>query len=91
VCGNIDEAAKSVVVFAQPANAAATLEALRAAREVVPGWLWILVTSAKVQCTDNAVSVLSGAPPAAATTYVTDGEGKVVLETFGLPPLHALQ
>lgn len=39
----------------------------------------------------GTVPVFKGKAPATATTYVLDGEGKVVLETFGLPPLAALQ
>jgi hypothetical protein len=35
--------------------------------------------------------VLSGRPPGPATTYLVGPEGNVVLETFGMPPLRALQ
>ncbi len=38
-----------------------------------------------------AVPVLSGKKPATATTYLLDNAGTVVLETFGFPPLRAIQ
>ena len=37
------------------------------------------------------VFVFSGEPPATATTYLMDRRGKVVFETFGMPPVRIVQ
>ncbi len=50
-----------------------------------------LVTPGPVECGETPFPVLEGKAPGGARTYLTNGDGDVVLETFGLPPLHAIQ
>ncbi len=42
-------------------------------------------------CESAPCPVLQGKPPASAATYVLDTEGRVVFESFGLPPLRAMK
>lgn len=42
-------------------------------------------------CESAPCPVLHGKPPATATTYVLDTSGRVVYESFGLPPLRAMK
>ncbi len=82
------------VVFYVPASEAVeTLETLEEAKNVISSFHYqvVLVLDGAAQPMASSLPIMQGAPPGVATTYVTDGAGKVVLETFGLPPLVALQ
>lgn len=68
-------------------EAAAKLDALLASR--APAVL--IAVNGLYACGDAPLPVLRAAPPATATTYLLDAAGKVLLETFGLPPLRAFQ
>ncbi|MCC6142243.1 MAG: carboxypeptidase regulatory-like domain-containing protein, partial [Candidatus Hydrogenedentes bacterium] len=89
ICGEVPADGAGLYLFASVAEApayAAALGSLRASgRSTVA-----LIVPGSMDCTGLTVPVLRGAPPARATTYVTDAAGNVVLETFGIPPLHLL-
>ena len=51
----------------------------------------VLITAGPVECGETLFPILKGTPPGAARTYLINGAGDVVLETFGMPPLHAIQ
>ena len=81
-----------VVIYCSSAEAEMVVDGLAAARGVLAGrdLFFAVVVDGDYQCTGAGLSVLQGTPPAAATTYLVDGSGTVVLETFGMPPVHAL-
>jgi len=96
LCGEIPKkSARSqaaVVVYCNGQDAPAVIDALTQARQIAgaPGIFFAVVVSGQYTCGAQAIPVLSGAAPATATTYLVDSEGKVALETFGLPPISAL-
>jgi hypothetical protein len=90
VCGERPvDAAGHVFVFAPVAEAQAYASALDrlTTAETRP----VLVVPGSYECGATTIPVLRGAPPARATTYVINADGRVILETFGMPPTHLLQ
>ncbi len=87
------EAGPAVVVFAGQEEAAAVMESVQNARTLLePTPLkWAVAVDGVYSGGESSVPVLSGKSPGRATTFVLDRAGKVVLETFGLPPLRVLQ
>jgi len=53
--------------------------------------MFALVVDGGSAVEDAPFPVLEGQAPATATTYLLGDDGKVVLETFGLPPFCALR
>ena len=98
LCGALPEEKDSekggmLVVYTGEREADRVLDGLKNTREILgadgPGMA--VVVDGVYTCRESNIAVLVGRPPTAATTYLLDSAGKVVLETFGLPPLRALQ
>jgi len=83
----------AVVFYCKPADAPMVIETLTAAQSVFPDEriVFAMVVDGSYACENSAIPVLSGQAPGPATTYLVDPEGKVILETFGMPPLQGLQ
>lgn len=83
----------AVVIYCAASEAAMVAEALSIARGLFPAdTLDLAVVSAGPFSGDShGIPVLTGQAPGPATTYVVDATGAVTLETFGLPPLRAIQ
>ncbi len=84
--------APALVVYVGAAQAALAAEAMQEALSILdrPALLAALVVDDAIACPDVSFPVLKGKAPAAATTYLLDAGGTVVLETFGLPPLFGI-
>lgn len=52
--------------------------------------LFAVVVDGKIECDSADIPVYRGSSPNVARTFVTDSSGKVVLETFGMPPMFAI-
>jgi hypothetical protein len=88
------ESTPAVVLYTGAQGAPMAAESLAEARAIFgsDALLFVLSVSGSVSLPDTPdIIVVRGSAPAAATTYVLDSAGKVVLETFGMPPLRALQ
>jgi hypothetical protein len=86
----------AVVVYAPAPESALAFEALIEAQHVLNEFgvaVALVVEDLAPLAAHNhpALPVFEGTAPARATTYLTDADGYVVLETFGMPPLFALQ
>lgn len=97
LCGDADElkafrGKPAVVIFCRPEEAGMVAEGLAVAQELFAGrgLSFHVVVDGDAACETNGIAILSGKAPGVATTYLVDGEGNVVLETFGMPPLHAV-
>lgn len=94
VCGPaLQPRAKTVAVFCPAEEAAMTAESLAQMVKAAPQLdiAVCVVAAPRPSCEHADVPVLSGVAPGAARTLVLDAGGKVVLETFGLPPVSALR
>jgi hypothetical protein len=82
----------AVVVYCRPEEAAMTIEGLAVARKHFEdeALVFAVVVDGEVACGESGLPVLRGEAPGSAATYLLDGKGTVLLETFGMPPLHAL-
>lgn len=79
------------VMYCPASEAPMVLEGLSAVRAIVnDAVILAVVVDGTYAAPDSPIPVLSGQPPAPGTTYLTGSDGKVVLETFGLPPPHLL-
>ena len=83
----------AVVVYCRADEAPMVLEALAAARDMLPpgDLLWVMVVDGGYACDDAPILVLAGRAPGPGSTYLVGSDGKVVLETFGMPPLRGVQ
>jgi hypothetical protein len=83
----------AVVVYCAPTDAGMVVEGLAEAKRIVNrGDIEFVAVIDGMAAPENAdVTVAGGKAPGTATTYVVASDGKVALETFGLPPLRALQ
>lgn len=82
----------AVYIFCAPDEAAVvsgSMESVRTAVHTSDIRLALVVDGAP-PALGGSVPVFTGKPPGGATTYLTDAQGRVALETFGLPPLQAL-
>ncbi|NIR30389.1 MAG: hypothetical protein GWN84_13985, partial [Gammaproteobacteria bacterium] len=79
----------ALVVHADIDEAPVVAESLGRVRELVdrPNILFAVVVQDDMPCADSPVPILQGRAPSAATTYLIDRSGEVVLETFDLPPM----
>ncbi|MBI5092435.1 MAG: carboxypeptidase regulatory-like domain-containing protein [Candidatus Hydrogenedentes bacterium] len=83
----------AVVMYCSAQDAPAVIDAMTQARQIAasPGITYAVVVSGQFSCGAASIPVYSGEAPAAATTYLMNAEGKVVQETFDLPPIIALR
>lgn len=83
----------AVLMFCEAADAAMAIDGLAVAGQVFAGRNIILavVVNGTYTPREPPIPVLSGKPPGAARTYLVGPDGNVFLETFGMPPLRALQ
>ncbi len=89
-----DRAGKpAVVMYCSQDDAAMVVEALAVLRTVLgPDAIMVAaVVHGAFSGSAEGAPVLSGRAPGVATTYILDRAGIVTLETFGMPPLRALQ
>ena len=84
----------AVVAYCESDDAAMAVEGMMAAQKLLSGKNIQFVVVVNGNYTGEAsfeIPVVSGKAPGSATTYIVDASGKVCVETFGLPPLRALQ
>ena len=82
-----------VLAFCPSAQAAMLIEGWERVSAILdePGITVAVLTDAPLAAgIETGIPVLQGKAPATATTYVVSGQGKVLFETFGIPPLAAL-
>lgn len=98
ICGNLTDkkslkSAPAWLVYCSDEEAPMVIEGLTVARAAVrlPDLTVAVVVDGTYACANAGLPILSGKAPAAATTYLLGAGGKVVLETFGMPPLRALR
>lgn len=83
-----------VVVYCSAADAPIAIESFTVAYRLFASrgvGFAVVVDGTPPDSANAPFPILSGRPAGTATTYLTGGEGTVVLETFGMPPLRALQ
>ncbi|HIJ65229.1 MAG TPA: hypothetical protein HPP77_04690, partial [Candidatus Hydrogenedentes bacterium] len=97
-CGvQIDKAARqskaAVVVYCSPQEAEGVIECVVAAHNILADdrVIFAVIVDGHFVRDGVPIPIFSGKPPGPATTYVVGLDGRVVLETFGLPPLNVLQ
>lgn len=83
---------RAVVVYTSPAEAPMIVDALAGMREALraENTVFAAIVEGPFSGEASGVVVLQGSPPGPATTYLLDAEGKVVLETAGMPPAWAI-
>ena len=82
-----------LVVVADPDAVAPWAASLEQVRSMLPDLELhpVIVCESNVPCPGGEVTILTGDLAGAATTYVVDRNGVVVLETFGIPPVTVLR
>lgn len=82
-----------VATYSDPAGAAAAIEGFTKAQTLFPEErvLFVVVVDGPFAIQAAAIPVLAGKAPGRATTYVIHPGGAVGFETFGMPPLRAIQ
>jgi hypothetical protein len=82
----------AVLLYCTPDEAPAVVEGLGVARKLFGprGIVFAAVVDGGYGGPSD-VPVYQGSRPGAATTYVVDANGKVLLETYGMPPVRVLQ
>ena len=84
----------TVVVYCSVADALIAIESFSVAHQLFSSkgiGFAVVVDGVPTEPVAAPFPILSGRPPGPATTYLAGPEGTVVLETFGMPPLRALQ
>jgi hypothetical protein len=83
----------AVVMYCPNGQAAVVIEAFEEAAALIRdrGIEFGVVVDGPYEPGDVSVPIFAGEAPGAATTYVVNANGVVMLETFGMPPLRALQ
>ena len=84
----------AVVAYCEAADAAIAVEGMTTARKLLAGkniQFVVVVNGSYASDATAEIPVVSGKAPGPATTYLVDSAGNVCVETFGLPPLRALQ
>lgn len=82
----------AVVAYCSAAEAPMCVEGMTSAKDLLgaSSILFAVVVDGPCDVKNARIPVLSGKAPGAARTYVTAADGKVVLETFGMPPMRTL-
>lgn len=83
----------ALVMFAGPQEARVVVDALEAAHRILGDdhVAMIAVMTDGASVVDATVPVIAGAAPGVARTYLLDGSGTIVLESFGMPPHSAIR
>lgn len=82
----------AVLLYCSAEEAPAVVEGLGVAQKLIAARGIVFAAVVNGSYSGKAeVPVFQGARPGPATTYVVAADGNVILETFGLPPLRALQ
>ncbi len=83
----------ALLVYCSAAEAEMVQQALQTVKAVLEGadLSIAMIVHGAFSEVETKIPVLQGAPPAEATTYLLNAEGRVIMETFGLPPLQAVQ
>jgi len=89
----VEEGAQTLLMYCTVDEAGMAIDALEAVRRTLGDRapVCVAVIDGAWQGGSSSVPVLRGQAPGPATTYLVGPEGKVVLETSGMPPLRALQ
>jgi hypothetical protein len=83
-----------IVVYCSAADAQIAVESFTVAHQLFASKglaFAVVIDGAPTESLSAPFPILSGRTPGPATTYLTGRDGNVVLETFGMPPLRALQ
>jgi hypothetical protein len=86
------KARPAVIYYADAREADIVIEILSRAKELIklPNLSFAVMVDGPYSRTVADIPVFSGKAPTAATTYVLDSEGRVVLESYGMPPVSLL-
>ena len=89
----VEESAQTLVMYCTVDEAWMAIDALDAVRQILGDRapVCVAVVDGVWQGGPSSIPVLRGQAPGPATTYLVGPQGKVVLETSGVPPLRALQ
>ena len=92
LCGQLPSPGQSqtVLMFVPAGDVAAFAEILGPVASRKAATNFIVISDADISCPPGYIPVLKGAPPGPATTYLLNDGNVVTLETFDLPPLHAI-
>jgi len=92
MAGRLPSASQTtVLMYCSSSDAPMLVEGLSAAQKNLAGKATFAVVVDGAYSGQTNIPVLAGKAPGTATTLVLDNTGRVVLETFGMPPLHAPQ
>jgi hypothetical protein len=83
----------AVVLYCESAEVDMAIDAMTKARSAAgtDELMWAVVVNGSCPGCEAPFPILQGAAPGTARTYMTGSDDKVVLETFGLPPLWGIQ
>jgi len=84
----------AVLVFSHQEQAMMTIEAWQQISALISSdelMCAVVIDSPLSSIPDPTIPVLEGKRPATASTYLVSAEGRVVFETFGIPPVSAIQ
>ena len=83
----------TLVMCCPPNEATAVIEALTKAKPLLAQWgvQAAIVVNGEVKCDGSAVTVVQGKAPSAASVYLLNPNDEIVLETYSMPPLAAIQ
>lgn len=92
VCGpELRSSPKTVVLFGSASEAVPMAESLQALAQAHPEIAVCVVAESAPDCGGVATPIRVGKAPGAARTYVLDAAGRILVRTFGLPPMSALR
>ncbi len=82
----------AIVIYCRDEHAPVVVEGLETAQRFAgdSSWLCAVMVQGNYEGAEDGPAVYRGTNPGTATTYVVGSDDKVVLETFGLPPLWSL-
>lgn len=91
-CGpDLGSAPKTVALFGSAEEAVPMAESLQALAQAHPEIAVCVVAESAPDCAGVTVPIRIGKAPGVARTYVLDAAGKILLQTFGLPPMSSLR
>ena len=96
-CGDLGDTKRlrempALVMYCNTEEAAMVIEALSGAKRALAGsgLAFAAVVDGAVECEAADIPVLRGSSPSAASTILVGRDGRIALECFGMPPIHAI-
>jgi len=83
----------ALIMFAGQTEAGPVVDALEAVKRILgnDSVAIVAVMTGGARAESSSISVVSGLAPGAASTYLVDATGQIVLETSGVPPYSAMR